>query len=699
MLPILSVVMSISAQTPSDSADIFFEHVALGEATVTGVTGRTRLKDSPAPALLLSEQTLRHSVGTNIVAVIAHQPGMSQLSTGSGISKPIIRGLGFNRIVCLSDGVRQEGQQWGDEHGLEIDGSFVHSVEVLKGPASLMYGSDAMAGVVIFQPSPIRPEGTMGGAAEAGFQTNSGLWNYSLSFSGNKSGYVWDARFSQRAAHAYKNKIDGRVPGTQFAEQALRLMAGIDRQWGYSRLTFSFFHFVPGIAEGERDATTGRLEAPEGWSGLSYGKTLPFQQIHHTKFVWDNRIRLGAGALQATLGYQQNRRKEYEDSRTDYNLYLQQHTMTYDVRYLATEWEAWKMTAGVGGMLQRSLNKADEVLIPAYRLFDVGAYVTGSRSWPRFILSGGVRFDHRSLHSYSRMDGTVERFADFSRNWQAVSASLGGVWKPLTGMNVRLNLARGYRAPNIAELGSNGVHEGTVRYEVGNSRLRAEHSLQADLGIDYVNRYISLQSALFLNRINNYIFSARNGEERDGRPVYQYTSGDARLWGFEVGVDLHPIHALHIENTFSYVNAVQLHQPAASKYLPMTPAPRLRSEVKWELTHEPWKMFRGKAALHNAFISVGMSSFFRQDHVFRADDTETPTPFYCLFDIALGTEIHVKGRQLCEFFLGIDNLFDRAYQSHLSRLKYTDVNALTGHMGIYDPGRNVTMKLVFPFGR
>ena len=696
-LTIFSSAIGMSAQVLPDSTDIFFGHVNLEEATVTGVTGSTRLKDSPAAVSLVTKQTLNHSVGSNIVSAIAHQPGMSELTTGSGISKPIIRGLGFNRIVCLTDGVRQEGQQWGDEHGLELDGAGVGSVEILKGPASLMYGSDAMAGVVIFKPQPVRPLGSMGGSVEAGYQTNSGLWNYSLNFAGNKGGFVWDGRFSQKAAHAYKNKVDGYIPGSQFSEQAARVLLGINKSWGYSHLIFSHYHLLPSIIEGERDETTGALEAPEGWSGRSYRRQLPFQHVNHTKLVLDNKVRIGSGSLQAIVGYQQNRRKEYEESAKDFSLYFQQHTLNYDLRYTLSELRGWKLVAGIGGMYQRSLNKGEEYLIPEYKLFDIGGYLTGSRSWEKFILSGGIRLDHRHVHSYELYDEGSLRFGDFRRNWNALTGSIGGVWKALRGLNVRLNLSRGFRAPNLAELGSNGVHEGTMRYEKGNSALKAENSLQADLGMDYTNSIISVQAALFLNRINNYIYSCRNGESIDGIPVYKYTSGDARLWGFEVGADFHPIHSLHFENTFSYVNAVQLHQPAASKYLPQTPAPRWRSELKWELLHNAMPLFKSKVAIENAFVSLGVESYFRQSHVFLLDNTETPTPFYCLIDIAAGTDIFLKKRKIAELFMCVDNLLNRTYQNHLSRLKYTDINVQTGRMGIYNPGRNFTVKLIFHF--
>lgn len=137
---------------------------------------------------IITPQALRGIASTNIVDAMSHQPGISQLTTGGSISKPIIRGLGYNRVVVMSEGVRQEGQQWGDEHGVEVDGNSVNSVEILKGPASLMYGSDAMAGVVILHPQPILPEGEMRANVSTEYQTNNGLFGYHLSLGGNQKG-------------------------------------------------------------------------------------------------------------------------------------------------------------------------------------------------------------------------------------------------------------------------------------------------------------------------------------------------------------------------------------------------------------------------------------------------------------------------------------------------------------------------------
>jgi iron complex outermembrane receptor protein len=660
-----------------DSTDVFYRHLQLNEVMVTGVTGDTKLKHSTAPISVVTGKELRGTASTNVIDAVAKQPGMAQVTTGGGISKPIIRGLGYNRIVVMNEGVRQEGQQWGDEHGVEVDGNGVGSVEILKGPASLMYGSDAMAGVLILRSAPAPLEGEVRANASTEYQTNNGLFAYSLNGAGNHGGFVWDARFSDKMAHAYKNKYDGYVPGSQFRERAGRLMLGLNKRWGHSQLTWTAFHLTPSIVEGERDEETGELE----WATdhhKTYSKTLPFQQVKHYKAVWDNLFYLPKGSLKAIVGYQQNRRQEFEESADDYEVFFKLHTLTYDVRYLTQEFGGWKAAAGVNGMWQKSQNLGEEALIPEYRLFDVGGYTTVSKDWERWTLNGGVRYDRRHLKY------------DHTKNFDGVTGSVGAVWNACKSLNVRMNVARGFRAPNMSELGSDGVHEGTVRYELGSASLKPEYSWQADLGVDFSSKYVEAQVAFFANRISNYIFAKRiDRVMEEGYRTYEYTQGDARLLGFEAGVDVHPMHRLHLGSTFSYVDARQLNEPEETRYLPFTPAPRWTAEVKYELTH------RGKW-LNNAYVAVGMECHLRQNHYYKADETETATPSYTLFNLSVGTDLLVCGRKVAELYVMADNLLNRSYQDHLSRLKYTDVNAATGRMGVYNMGRNVVMKMVVP---
>lgn len=666
----------------------------INEVVVTGLTGKSLAKDSPTPISVVSSAMLRSTASSNIIDALSLQPGVSQITTGGGISKPVIRGLGFNRVVVVNDGIRQEGNQWGAEHGVEIDPQSISSAEILKGPASLMYGSDAMAGVIIFHDEVLPPLGKVQANVSSEYQSNNGLFDYSVNLKGNNNVIVWSGRWSDKMAHAYKNKYDRYVLGSQFRERAAEGLVGVNCKWGYSHLTLSYYHLTPGIVEGDR-----------GYSH-SYGKSLPFQQVHHYKAVSDNTFFIGNGTLQAIVAYQQNRRQEFEEEMDEYELYFKLHTLTYDLRYVTNEFNGWKLSTGIGGMYQKSGNEGEEYLIPDYRLFDFGFYATATKSLgDNWTLNGGLRYDHRRLHGYELMEDGDVRFANFSRHFNGVTGSIGAVCNINEHFNVRLNLARGFRTPNMSELASNGVHEGSLRYEIGNQDLKAEYSMQADLGLEFTSQYVSAQLALFANRIDNYIFTHRLAEEiEEGYLTYAYTQGDARLLGFEAGVDLHPVHSVHFSNTFSYVDAQQMHADPGTKYLPFTPAPKWASELKWELFHHSHTTVNHhhttdaahRSVLNNLFIAAGLDCYLKQSHIYSADDTETVTPGYALLNLSAGTDIQVKGKKIAELYITADNLLNKAYQNHLSRLKYADENVVTGRRGVYNMGRNITFKLVVP---
>ena len=697
---LMSLCSSAKGQVVSDTIKhnpITESDVKLSEVVITGLTGSQKLKQSPSPISVISPRQLEAQPSTNIIDALAHQPGISQVTTGSSISKPVIRGLGYNRVVVVNDGIRQEGQQWGDEHGIEIDSYSVHSAEIQKGPASLMYGSDAMAGVIIFHSSPTLPIGEMSANVSTGYQTNNGLFDYSLNFAGNKGGFVWNSRYSGKMAHAYQNKYDGYVFGSSFREQAFSQLLDYNYRLGHTHLTLDYYHITPGLVEGERDETTGELVVPDGYNLKGYGKPMPYQQIHHYKAVLDNSWFLGDGNLKLLLGYQQNRRQEFEEEENpnECGLDFMLHTVNYDLHYLSPEMNKWKFAVGINGMWQQSINKGTEYLVPAYRLFDYGIFATMSKEIGRLNISGGLRFDQRHLNSEALEEDDTLRFQAFKRNFSALTGSIGMTYELSNNWNVKLNLSRGFRAPNISELGSNGVHEGTMRYELGNKDLKAEHSWQVDLGLDYNSTFVSAQLALFANRIDNYIFIHKladaDGHEiiTDNTPTYQFAASDARILGGEVRVDVHPLPHLHIGNSFSYVNSVQLHQSSTSKYLPQTPAPRWNGDVKYEF-------ICGGRTFDNTFLKFVVDCNLRQNHFYAANNTETATPSYTLLNLYAGTDIKSRGKRLLSLYLSGENLTNRAYQSHLSRLKYLDKNVVTGRTGVYNMGRNFSVKVVVP---
>ena len=684
---LLAVSLSASAQHVHEHSDCLEDSInpmkeaILSEVTVQGVAGVQRLKDASSPFMVVSPKQLHNSHGTNMVDAVSHLPGLSQISTGSGISKPVIRGLGYNRVVVVEQGIRQEGQQWGDEHGLEVDEEGVHSVEVLKGPASLMYGSDAIAGVMILHPEHPLEEGTMQVKVGSQYQTNNGLYDYRVGFAGNVDGWLWNWHFLDKAAHCYKNAADGYVPGSWFKERDVQGMLGLNRSWGHSWLRFSRVSFTPGITEGEL--------VGGDFDGRSYGIASPFQKVLHTKAVSDNAWYFGRGTLKAVVGYQQNYRREFEEE-DEAELAMRLHTFNYDIKYLHSLPRDWKIATGIGGMWQRNVNQGEEYLIPDHCLFDFGLFATAEWQWQKWHFSGGARFDNRHLSTSSLTEDGTLRFESLSKNFTGVTGSLGAVWNVTDRLNLRLNAARGFRAPTVSELSSNGVHEGSIQYELGNAGLKAEKSMQLDLGLDYTSHFVSLQASLFCNWIDDYIFLARLPFETDGYRTYQYRQGDARLMGGEVSLDIHPINQLHFENAFSYVRGVQLHQPTESRNLPMMPAPRWTSDIRYE--------FPGFAQgrCRRTFLAFGLEYNLRQDKFYAVDDTETATPAYALFNLSAGMDLHVFGHNCIELTFSCNNLFDKVYQPHLSRLKYVDTNSASGRQGISAMGRNFCFKVSIP---
>jgi iron complex outermembrane receptor protein len=697
----------------------------LHEVVITGLSQAAEKNRTPTPITTITPLQLQRIASTNIIDAIASQPGISQLTTGVGVSKPVIRGLGYNRVVVVNDGIRQEGQQWGDEHGIEVDEAGVSKVEILKGPASLSYGSDAMAGVINFISASTLPPGKISGNISAGYQGNNGLMNFSGNLAGNLKGYIWDIRYSNKMAHAYKNKYDGYVFNSGFRENTIGGIAGINKAWGYSHLHFSVYHFNPGIVEGERDSTTGNFitavavndsssaaAIASSGSMKSYTPGVPFQQVYHYKAVLNNSFVAGDGSLKAIVGWQQNRRQEFTDvlHPDDYGLYFLLNTINYDMRYVLPEKHNLNISIGVNGMHQLSQNKGTEFLVPEYNLLDAGFFAIVKRSYAKLDISGGLRYDIRTETAKDLFldedgkptaqndAGSQQKFAGFHVNYSGVSGSIGATYQLSEKLFTKLNLSRGFRAPNIAEAGSNGVHEGTIRYEIGDPHLHAESSLQLDFALGLNSEHVNAEVALFGNSIDHFIFlsklnSAFGGDSvADGYNVFKYHSTDADLTGGEVSVDIHPhpLDWLHMETSFAFVQAVQRSQPDSMKYLPNIPAPKLSFELRADA-----KKIKGR--MKNAYIKAGLEAWFRQDKIYSAYGTETPTAGYLIFNAGAGADIICKGRVCCSLFLNAANLADAAYQSHLSRLKYSDLNNATGRSGVYNMGRNISLKVIVPF--
>ncbi len=338
-------------------------------------------------------------------------------------------------------------------------------------------------------------------------------------------------------------------------------------------------------------------------------------------------------------------------------------------------------------MFQASRNQGDEFLIPDYNLFDWGVFATAAKTLGQFNLSGGLRYDLRAVKSFELIDDDELRFEHFTHTYNGVTGSAGLTYTPTNSWTFRANIARGFRTPNISELGSNGVHEGTYRYEIGNQELKSEYSWQFDLGADYSNSWLQVRAALFANLVNNYIFAEQvedNSISLDHNSelysVFAYSQANAQLLGGELSVDAHIIPALHFENSFSYVYG-RLSDNNSKLWLPLIPAPRWLSTLRYNFK--------------SAYISVSMDCNARQDHYYSINETETPTDGYILLNAAAGIDIKCHKKTVAKLDLLGTNLTDKAYMNHLSRLKYASLDD-SPYEGICNMGRNVTLRLQIP---
>jgi iron complex outermembrane receptor protein len=683
----------------------------INEVIVTGVGRTTEQKRNPAPVTVVSKSFLLQGAASNLTDALASLPGISQISTGTGISKPVIRGLGYNRVVVIHEGVRQENQQWGDEHGLEVDEYGVDRVEILKGPASLSYGSDALAGVINLIPAPFQPEGVTRGGINANYQTNNGLVGITANMAGHNKGFVWDLRISRKQAHAYQNKYDGYVYNSAFHENDFSLMAGVVRKWGFLNLESSVTNLNPGIVEGERDSVTGAFVYPviypDGTETTqvadnsrlrSYSLQVPYQGITHLKSVLAGNFYFGKTNLKTTIGFQQNHRKEFGEpaDKSEYGLYFLLNTVSYDFRVNFREMSGFSVSAGMNGMWQTSRNKGSEFLVPAYDLMDAGVYVLARRNLNKFDITGGIRADARSIKGEKLVTGSATRFPGFSSVFSGISGSLGTTWQPNRFLYTKVNASQGFRMPNIAELGSNGIHEGTGRFEIGNPDLRPEKSVQVDLTQGLNTEHVSAEMNFYASRISNYIFEQKIQTESgsdsltDGTETFRFISGTAGLTGGEIRIDVHPhpFDFIHFENSVSFVRGILSDQPDSAASLPLIPPARISTALRIDMNDNRF--------LQNTYFRFEIEINLAQHHFYRMYNTETGTPGYGLVNAGMGGDIVRRGKTLFSIYLNASNLTNTTYQSHLSRLKYAGRNEVTGRTGIYNMGRNFSIRLVIP---
>lgn len=707
------------------------------EVVVTGLSKATQIKRSPIPVVSVSHTTLATNLSTNIIDAITKVPGVTAVTTGPNISKPYIRGLGFNRILTLYDGTRQEGQQWGAEHGIEVDQYSIERIEIVKGPASLSYGSDALAGVINLIPIQPAPEGKTIGDVVTEYQTNNRMIGTSAMIGSTRNGIEWLARLSHKQATNYQNKMNGRVYSTAFNETDATAYFGLHRKWGYSHWSFSMFNNLQEVPDGSRDAATGRFTKQITEADTlrpvvtdqeltTYKIATIHQHIQHYRVFSNNSFSVGnQSRITLNVAYQKSIRTEFSHPQMPFiaGLSLNLNTFNYDVKYYLPDMNGWNITFGVNGMYQNNdVTKGTEFVIPSYRQFDIGPFALVRKTFNKIDVSGGLRIDRRSLNSdalFSKPNpvtgfnqpvygtnraGADTQFLNYSNIFSGASGSLGLTYNLNDKTSFKANIARGYRAPNISEISANGVHPGTNIYQIGNPAFKSELSTQEDIGFVYASNYVVVNLSVFYNSVQNYIFNQRlqsvNGGDSiivAGYQTYKFQQGKAALYGGEMNIDFHPAKNLHFENSFSLVygmnketNGVKL-SPGA-KYLPLIPPFHGLSELRYDMNSKTHR-------LHNGYVKAQLVYYAAQNRIYSADNTETPTAGYTLFNFGIGAGFtNKKGKAVVTLSVIANNIFDVAYFNHLSRLKYFlySANDTNPHHGIYEMGRNIAVKLEFP---
>jgi len=708
------------------------------EVVITALGNVTNTQRSPTPVSIVTHEMLLQNSSSTIIDAIATQPGVSMTTEGPGTTKPQINGLGFDRVLVLTDGLRQEDFQWGDDHGILIDPYAIYDAEIIRGPASLQYGASAEAGVISFKTQPFAESGTIQGSVLTEYQTNNGLIGTSVDIGGNHNGFVWDLRASNEGAHDYWDPKDGYVWGTAWQQDNARLTLGLIKSWGYSRISISLLERRIEVPDGNRDST-GRFmyDAPQNGqlypnnaAFLAYDPTIAGDKIlGEIQIWWQNSINVGKGKLGLDIGFTQSIHHDI-DTGTVGSGNFEVKDIPYSLKYQITgENSGIKLTTGINGTCEFENNYAEPAApyigdfeIPNYTDFQSGVYAILQKDYKNLTVSGGLRYDYNNFvgqSMYLANAGTPEQtvvsasapgaavqFPSFNNTYTGPSGSIGASYQLPDNNYLKLNVAKSFRAPSIDELTSNGVNIGVNAFQQGTLNLKAEEGEQVDFAYGNNGRDISFEVDGFYNLINNFIFPVRvqskvSGDSMvDGVPFFQFIANKVIITGFSGYFNIHPYDTrwIEIDNNFTYVYSFLPNQTDSTQHVPWTPAPRLTTEIKFKLTD------RKTSILRNTYIEFGMTKYWAQNDIYSALYSEIPSLAYTLFNAGVGTNFvdRVSGRTICSLYINCTNLLNIGYADHLNLAQYflanngLPVTVTNQSQGIYNMGRNVGFKLLFP---
>ena len=566
----LTVVLSAHAQK-SDS----IKSLLLPDVVVTESYQQRQAKKSALAVDVVDQDFLRKHFTGNFMQAMENIPGVQTMDIGSGFSKPMIRGMGFNRIAVLENGIKQEGQQWGADHGLELDAFNIGTVNVLKGPSSLLYGSDAMGGVIAITSPPVPSVDMLFGDVTLLGKSVNGTLGGSFMLGIKKSFWYAQVRYSEQHFGDYRIPTDTIVYLTQKMPvygRKLKNTAGIERNIGffaqYQRQRYKanysvsnvyqktgFFpgaHGIPDVSRVEDDGDSRNMELP--YSKVNHLKVTTLQQ-----YAWEKLV------LSGDFGFQNNHREEWSVFHTHYGsqpvpekdpdkeLAFNLNTLSASVKVRFIGSSSWEHALGWDGQHQRNDISGYSFLLPEYYRSTTGLlWITTYKPNNVISVSGGMRYDYGYIHISSHEDAYLadylrkqgydeEQVEHYKWNSHAVkkkfgdySFSLGLVWTPSERHMVKANVGRSFRLPGANELAANGVHHGTFRHEQGDTNLKSEQGWQMDASYNLRYNGFSISVSPFVSWFSNYIFLRPTGEWSvlpHAGQIYRYTGAEALFAG------------------------------------------------------------------------------------------------------------------------------------------------------------------------
>jgi iron complex outermembrane receptor protein len=615
----------------------------------------------------LDANDMRTSGALNLSDGIAKIPGVSQLTTGSGISKPVIRGLFGNRIQTVLYGLRFDNQQWQDEHGLGLSDVGIDRVEIIKGAAALLYGSEAMGGVINIIEEKSAPVKTVKADFSTRFFSNT-LGNATdVGVKGAGQKINWRIRFGEDSHADYSDGNNKRILNSRFGGYYAKAGFGINLRRWISQNNYMFTNSNFGFLMD----TVQLKDPPDDRSSRSFDR--PHHTVYLNVFSSQNSFFLKASKLKVNLGVQNNNRQEQEGgNKISLNMLLNSYIT--NIVWTKLIKEKLEFNIGTQDFYQTNTNLGVRTIIPDAKVMESSAFTYLKANLKHIVAEGGLRYDYRSIQTFTT--GTINtdptgpgaKITPFSRSYNALNGSLGLSWFDAEHFNIKANFSTGYRSGNLAELSSNGLHEGTYRYEIGNIDMKIEQNLCGDLTFLYKSSFMNLFATGYYNRFLNYIYLSSSGTEYLGFQIYNYLQQNAAIKGVEVTSDIHPqkIKCLNWITSYSYIYGTLDN----GNYLPFIPAPKLNSDVKLS--------FKNSKRINEFAVKPGITYVFLQD---RPGDFETSTPAYYLINASASLTIKNK-KSILQLSASGNNLLNTVYYDHLSRFKY---------YGIYNIGRNVSL--------